>query len=346
MANFFRRAGALIAKFIKSAADPAAEADRFLFYSKDVAGVTQAFGRSNDGTIYQMTPPASGAVSLLLGGAPDGDLVFDGVATVLGLVPVAGVYTMTRDILANNVTVNVGVRIRTRGFFIVGTGTLTNNGQIDDNGNDAVGATAGAGLAAMDRFGGSVAGGTPSTSGGNSNPTIRGYFPTAAGAAGGGVNGNGATGARGAGGGGGGGPISGGSLGGSLTATTGTTFTNDILRGANPANTQWTWGSGGGGSGGNTVGTRGAGGGGGRCVFVSFGAIAGTGTIQAKGGNGASGTGDGAGGGGGGGGLVFVEARSNTGNTFSTAGGLGGTGSGGAGNGGAGGAGYVIVAIP
>ncbi len=54
--SFFRRAGALIARFFTSAADPAAAAAEFQLYSKDAGGVSQLFGRSDDGTVHQITP--------------------------------------------------------------------------------------------------------------------------------------------------------------------------------------------------------------------------------------------------------------------------------------------------
>ena len=60
--SLFRRAGALIARFFTSAADPAAAAGEFQLYSKDDAGVAQLFGRSDDGTIHQLTPPSGGGI--------------------------------------------------------------------------------------------------------------------------------------------------------------------------------------------------------------------------------------------------------------------------------------------
>lgn len=56
--SFFRRAGALIARFFSSAADPATVATEFQLYSKvDGSGDSQLYGRSDDGTVYQITPP-------------------------------------------------------------------------------------------------------------------------------------------------------------------------------------------------------------------------------------------------------------------------------------------------
>lgn len=62
--SFVRRAGAEISRIIARAADPAAELGRLLLYSRSVAGVTQLFARSSDGTIHQLTPLGSTAILL------------------------------------------------------------------------------------------------------------------------------------------------------------------------------------------------------------------------------------------------------------------------------------------
>lgn len=53
--SFFRRAGAAIARFLQSPGDPAQEADRVLLYAKDVAGTSQLFARTDDGTVHPLT---------------------------------------------------------------------------------------------------------------------------------------------------------------------------------------------------------------------------------------------------------------------------------------------------
>jgi hypothetical protein len=58
--SFFRRAGALIARFFTSAADPAAATDEFQLYSKGSLGDTQLFGRSSSGAVHQITPAGGG----------------------------------------------------------------------------------------------------------------------------------------------------------------------------------------------------------------------------------------------------------------------------------------------
>ena len=59
--SLFRRAGAAIARFFTSAADPAAAAGELQLYSKDVGGESQLFARSDAGTISQLTPIATPA---------------------------------------------------------------------------------------------------------------------------------------------------------------------------------------------------------------------------------------------------------------------------------------------
>jgi len=82
--SFFRRAGALIARFFTSAADPAAAAGEFPLYSKSALGVSQLFGRSDDGTVHQITPAGGGGgasadnvLTYRPGGADVGPIVFN-----------------------------------------------------------------------------------------------------------------------------------------------------------------------------------------------------------------------------------------------------------------------------
>lgn len=82
------------------------------------------------------------------GDGSDGSVVFDGTSTVLGLVPSASTYTLTRDIFLINGTVNVGVTVNPNAFVIYATGTFTNNGTIACNGgtgNNGGNATSSAG---------------------------------------------------------------------------------------------------------------------------------------------------------------------------------------------------------
>jgi hypothetical protein len=57
--GFFRRSGSEVGRVIASAADPAAEVGRSLFYSKTVAGLVQLFTRASGGVISQLTPLAA-----------------------------------------------------------------------------------------------------------------------------------------------------------------------------------------------------------------------------------------------------------------------------------------------
>ena len=98
--SFFRRAGALIARFFQSAADPAAEPGKILLYAKDAAGNPQLFARTEDGTIYQVTPSASfpdiidtPSVSLEFGTALDGVFSqFNGNAVHFQQAPFVGAF--------------------------------------------------------------------------------------------------------------------------------------------------------------------------------------------------------------------------------------------------------------
>lgn len=82
-----------------------------------------------------------------IGGGFDGPLHFDGVSTVLGLVPVAGVYTLNRDIQGTTIVVDAGVEIITRNQRILATVSITGGGptsKITGNGANAVVNAAGA----------------------------------------------------------------------------------------------------------------------------------------------------------------------------------------------------------
>ena len=88
--SLFRRAGALIARFFTSAADPAAAAGELQLYAKDDGGVSQLFARSDDGTISQLTPIApTPADSIVIIAAALGAGPFD--LTALG--PIDWLYT-------------------------------------------------------------------------------------------------------------------------------------------------------------------------------------------------------------------------------------------------------------
>lgn len=293
----------------------------------------------------------------------DSTLVFDGAATVtLGdsttLAPSSNVYTLQRDIMPANMTVNAGVTIKVNGFRIIGTatGTLTNNGKISANGADAVANAGGAAAAA-----GSVCGGLAGANGGanaaggaaTNMSATSGIQPwtTANSTAEGGSAGNpgliGQVRFRGGGGGGANASNVGGNGGNStiLPASVGSPDWQSIFHGTPPRNgtTLYQIATGGGGGGGNATGVGGGGGGGAGCLIVDFGTITGSGTLEAKGGNGALGTpANAGGGGGGGGGVAQITYYTRSGNVCSTAGGTKGNGTSG-GTGGDGANGYPCL---
>jgi hypothetical protein len=296
----------------------------------------------------------------------DGELVFDGVSTVAGLMPAAGVnpyagstvYTLERDIFATTLDIAQGVVISTAGYkinahTIYGGGTIACNGLNGGDGSAfAFGAAAGptsGGSGGPGRFreGG---GGGASSSAAMPAPWARSAPPLA-----GGTGTNAATGGDGIsalapfqGGSGGGGTFPDGGLGQSGNPSGAVTtdaapylpppwlFANGALTG--PMNHVYTLGGGGGDGGGGGLDASGLAGGGGAGggaggVAILCDSITSV-TIEAKGGNGGAGgaTGlpvptAGGGGGGGSGGIVILLANNvDPSVTVSVAGGAGGAG--------------------
>ena len=64
------------------------------------------------------------SVDSVYGTGADGDAVLDGTTTVLSMAPSANVYTMTRDMYFNDLTINAGVRLSPAGYRIFVKGTL------------------------------------------------------------------------------------------------------------------------------------------------------------------------------------------------------------------------------
>lgn len=153
-----------------------------------ISGATQDLSA----TLSALAPPlarTSSSISPFAGDGSDGALVFDGTSTVLGLVPVAGVYTLTRDIYATNLSVSAGATILTNNFAIFANGTLTNNGTISNAGAFAAGTN---GANATSSAGG-AGGGGPLSPGANVAHYARITPATLAGTVGGaGANGAGA----------------------------------------------------------------------------------------------------------------------------------------------------------
>ena len=84
-------------------------------------------------SITRMNTPDSMAQFLnsadpVYGTGVDGDVVLDGSTTVLGMAPSASVYTMTRDMFFNNLTLNTSVRLSPNGYRIFVKNILTFSG--------------------------------------------------------------------------------------------------------------------------------------------------------------------------------------------------------------------------
>lgn len=294
--------------------------------------------------------------ALLLGTGAGGTVTFDGAATVLGLVPAANIYTMTRDIFADNVTINGGVTLKTASYRLFVRGTLTNDGTISATGGNGGTSAGGTGASTGVYIGNlsGAAGGTPGGTG-NSSTSAWDYGSNSDSSV---VN-RGAIGANGTGGdvpfrgggGGGAGATNAGGSGGNVARPAATNGSADFFSmiAGHPTNTTTRWTAGSGGGGGGTNGGGGGGGGaGGNSMYIGCSVWAGSGAIESKGGNGGNGAGtspnSGGGGGGGGGGFIFIAYGTKTGtNTVSVAGGTGGTGGTGAGNGGNGADGYYYL---
>ncbi len=255
------------------------------------------------------------------GDGSDGTVTFDGTTTILGIVPnpnsaSVGVYTLARDIfLANGSTLNSGISIVTAGFRIFCAGTFTNNGTIRWNGTNATANSAVAGTSLSNAN-------SPinNTTGGAGNPSTAGGAGGALGAAGSnGVAGT-AAGFGGVGGVGGNGTSGSGGNGGTQTALVATqgsvravpfALIGKLITGTQSTVQNLQGGTGGGGGAADASNTGAGGGAGGGIVIVCAKVFAGTGAIQARGGDGSTRTaGNVGGGGGGGGGLVIVVSSS------------------------------------
>ena len=63
----------------------------------------------------------------IYGSGHDGDAVLDGTSTVLGMAPTSSVYTMTRDMFFDDLTINANVRLMPAGYRIFVKNVLTMN---------------------------------------------------------------------------------------------------------------------------------------------------------------------------------------------------------------------------
>ena len=289
----------------------------------------------------------------LLGFYGDGSneaLNFDGSSTVLGMAPASGVYTLTREIYATDLTIGSGVRIAAGSYGIWANGTLTFTDAtsiISGNGKDATSFPGGASQTtqAPYGFGGSGGGGgRTSTSGSGSSGSYAATSPCGAGGAGGLASGG-----------------NGGGAGGNASAAAanrgGSRALDWVIRRCKYLdNTAFVLNGGGAGGGGGGLthstgtGSGGGGGGGARGAVVWARLVVGAGIIEAAGGAGANGVSTGAdlaggGGGGGGGCAILITTTPAPPCTVRAPGGAPGNGSGGGVAGSAGSDGLVLTFI-
>ena len=271
---------------------------------------------SSSGKWINSSAPAGSFAAGILGDGTDGSVHLDGVVTVPWATLAGGVYSMTRDALTTSLTIASGVTLVCAGFRIFCQGTVTNNGTLSANGNNATSFTGGGASTAR-----SLATGR---SGGTGNT---------------GVGSTGGQGGFGVGNGGSGGNGSGANTGGAaISSLSGLNWmlrdvqgiATGIIAYANAAQ-PIAGGSGGSGGGGDGTNRGGGGGSGGSLIALIARSFIHTssGLMTAVGGNGfAPATGNCGGGGGGGGGGIFIftiNPATNAG-SISVAGGTGAAG--------------------
>lgn len=282
----------------------------------------------------------------LFGSGYDGDLHFDGTTTILGIVPVANVYTLTRPIDARDLTIDGGVDIKPDGYPIHVSRTFSGSGRVHMNGADAVGRIGGTGYTAK-TLPGSTAGGngaigvaTASTAGGSVANSPFDFVDNQAIV--------GATGLTGGGGGGGSNGVSAGNGKGGAVARNAANMidfrTIGWQTGRTSAGAVFSGATGGGGGNADTSSNDlgGGGGGGGGWIVLLVRNCTFTGSVEAKGGDGGAAVhvlGNCGGGGGGGGGVVVMVIGEGTLPTITVTGGIKGTSIGGGGAAGDGGPG-------
>ena len=75
-----------------------------------------------DGTVWNAY--YNEGADFVYGSGMDGDITLDGATTVLGMVPSASVYSMTRDMYFNDLTINTSCHLQPNGWRIFIKGTL------------------------------------------------------------------------------------------------------------------------------------------------------------------------------------------------------------------------------
>lgn len=98
----------------------------------------------------------------IYGTGVDGDVVLDGTSTVLGMVPVANVYSMTSDLYLDDLSISDGVRLAPNGYRIF----VKNN--LSMGNNSVIGFTTGFSTAGSIAQGGAIATAVSNSLGGSS----------------------------------------------------------------------------------------------------------------------------------------------------------------------------------
>jgi hypothetical protein len=283
------------------------------------ANLYQAFKASTDYITWLMKS-GSGAA---FGAAFDGNVTLDGAASYASFSSrVGSVYTLTRDLFADNLTVNAGCELKTAGFRVYVRNALTTvagapNGLVTSRGVAGSTSTAGGSTAI-----GTLLGSGGGFNGANITPASPGTSTGNTWAGGGGAGGNGTGGNNGTAGGAATNPAAGAGMPyaysastlGHIIGTNGSVFTGFGIQG----------GGGGGGGAGDAAASIGGGGGGGGGVLAIAArtlSLASPNDLYVVGGAGGNGGGTNSGGGGGGGGGVILLAYGNkNGATFTAAG--------------------------
>lgn len=112
--------------------------------------------------------------SHLYGNGADGDRTLDGTTTILGMSPSSNVYSMTKDLYFNDLTISAGVRLAPNGYRIFVKNVLKFAGA-----NATIGFTAGYSTVGSIYQGGAVATAVTHSLGGSSSSTTA-TAPTAA----------------------------------------------------------------------------------------------------------------------------------------------------------------------
>ena len=281
-------------------------------------------------------PAGGGGGNAIYGDGSDGVVNFDGSATVLGIVPSSGIYTMNRDVLlASGSQVSGTAILNTAGYRIYCNGTFTVGASATVSRRPANAAGATGGTLASQAVGGGVTGSNGATGAGTRPSQTNNTLGGDGGAAGAGSGGAGGT-SRGS-------TSPAAAVGAYRTipqATLGVVFSSgsgQMLLG----------GQGGASGGGDGTNAGGGGGSGGGVLILVAKSIVNNGSIAAPGGNGADGVaGNAGGGGGGGGGVVFLVYNSFSGNAATAAGGTkGNKASGGTGSDGSNGASGTVITV-